>query len=303
MEFDPKVVVIDDTGDGLNGGGVHEFVSSMRSSFRPPDFDRMEEFLMSREKSLKREHEELAAKMKKMLEALSAELEKKRVENELLVQKHEKEVSGRMVLEGELKERNRECERLEENVTRLSEDQKVLCDRDKRKEERYCRLLEELKRNEESIAQLNRMNSELESEKRLGEAENKMWKKRFGELESRVSALEEDTEMLKRAEPNSYERTKGDLRVRTPGFSELKDELEAGIFVKTKKEMDLESTSGNLETMPNDGTVRNYVKKYHASPGVGSSCHTPPRGTRNSLGRGMTRVTFVVFSTHNSLIH
>lgn len=297
MEFDPRVVVIDDTEDDLNPCGVHEFISSLRSSFRLPDFDRIEEYLMLREKSVKREKEELEAKTKKTLESLSAELEKKRVENELLVQKHDEEVSERVVLQGELNECKRECERLKENVTRLGEDQRVMCDREKRGEERYSRLLEELKKNEECIAQLNCRNRDLESEKRLGEAENEMTKKRFGELESRILALEEDAEMLKRAEPNFYEK-KGELQARTAGFPEFRAELEASTIMKIKKEMDLESTAGNLGTTLNDEIVRNYAKKYRASPGAGSSCHTPRRGTLTSLGRGMGRVTrgcFLIF--------
>lgn len=293
MEFDPRVVVIDDTEDDLNGCSVHEFISSLRSSFRPPDFDRMEEYLMLREKNRKREKEDLEAKTKKISDALSAELGKKRIENELLEGRHAEEVSERLLLQGELNECKRQCERLKENVTRLSEDQRVMCDREKRGEERYGRLLEELKRNEECIAQLNCRNTELECEKRSGEAENEMWKKRFGELESRILALEEDTEMLKRAEPNFYERMKGDFRVRTAGFPELRAEQEAGTIIKIKKEMDLESTSGNLETMPIDQIVRNSVKKYHASPGAGSSCHTPPKGIRSLQGGGGGTPAFV----------
>ena len=45
-----------------------------------------------------------------------------------------------------------------------------------------------------------------------------MWKKRFGELEPRALALERDSEVLKRHEPNFCERMNGDFGIRNTVF-------------------------------------------------------------------------------------
>lgn len=267
MECDPKVMVNTDTEDGLDDRSVSGFISSLKSSFQAPDFDKMKEYLMSRERSMKREKKEFEAKK---LVALRAELEKKKIENQFLEGKHAEEVSGRLALEAELNECKRECEHLKENVTRLREDYKVMCDREKRGEERYARLLEELKRNQECVAQLRCRNNELECEKRLTE---EIWRKRFGELGSRVLALETDTEMLK--------RMKSDSGVRTARFPELSAAQEAPRVIKIKEEMDVGSTSGN------------YVEKSHTAPAAGTCCHTPPEGIPTLQGKSMTTVTLL----------
>lgn len=290
MEYDPEVVVLDDKEDGLSGRGLHQLISSLKSSFRLPDFNKVEEYLTLREQQLKQEKDELEAKMKKISDGLLAEIQKKEIENEFLERKHADEVLEKLVLEEDLRKCKRECEDLEEKVNRLSEDQKVMCGREKRAEERYGKLMEELKKSEECSAQLNCKNRELECEKRRIEAEIEMWKRRFGELESRVLALEKDTEVLKRPEPNFCESMKGNLGVRNPGFSEWRAEKEAGSLRKVKNEMDIESTSVSLE---NKKINEISAKNIHASPGLGSSCHTPTQRIINLQNGGSGRPAFV----------
>ena len=126
----------------LTATEFYQFISSLKSSFRLPEFHGVEEYFMLREQNMKREKEELEAIMKKISDGLSAE-------NEFLERKLADEVLEKPLLEEDLRKCKRECEDLEEKVNRLSEDQRMMCGREKRGEERYWKLMEDLKKNEE----------------------------------------------------------------------------------------------------------------------------------------------------------
>ena len=80
----------------------------------------------------------------------------------------------------------------------------------------------------------------MECEKKKVDVEIEMWKKRIGELEPRVLALERDIEVLKRPEPNFCERMNRYIGVRNTVFREWKAENEAGSLSKVGIEMDME---------------------------------------------------------------
>lgn len=155
MKADPDAVVVGDKDDGLNGRGVHQFISSLKSSFRIPEFNKIEEYLMSREQKMQREKEESEARMKKMSDGFSPEIQKKRIENEHLERKEADEVLEKLAVEEDLRKCKRECEDLKEKVNRLSEEHSIMCSREKRSEERYGKLMEELKKSEEYTAELS----------------------------------------------------------------------------------------------------------------------------------------------------
>ncbi|XP_043716529.1 uncharacterized protein LOC122664664 [Telopea speciosissima] len=108
-------------------------------------------------------------------------------------------------IEDDLKKHKRLCDELKEKFTCLQEDCKVVCEREKRAQERVSILSEELKKVEnetrEKYVQLKVENIDLMRAKKKAEDEIETWKKRFVELESRVIRLEEDTLVLTVKDP------------------------------------------------------------------------------------------------------
>ncbi|XP_042480932.1 uncharacterized protein LOC122061615 isoform X2 [Macadamia integrifolia] len=106
----------------------------------------------------------------------------------------------KIAVEDELKNYKRLCDELKEKFTCLQEDYKVVCEREKRAQERISNLSEELKGMEnvttEKYVQLKVENLDLMREKKKAEDEIETWKKRFVELESRVIRLDEDNLVL-----------------------------------------------------------------------------------------------------------
>ncbi|KAJ9128611.1 hypothetical protein P3X46_034701 [Hevea brasiliensis] len=172
-------MAIGDVFDGnvdTSSSTVSELILSLKSAFQSAHFSEVESILSYRELKLKREIEEKAEENK--------QLEKW---NGLL----ELEILDKERVENELKSCLRECIELRQLNSRLTQELNDLNER-----------LQADAVNQQTIIELKRKNCELECAKLKAETEAEIYKRRFDELEPRVSFLEKDTVFLKSLEPS-----------------------------------------------------------------------------------------------------
>ncbi|XP_059631983.1 uncharacterized protein LOC132274674 [Cornus florida] len=191
----------------LGSDNDQNLISMLRSKF-----DEVQLILVAREENLKRNIND----MSKEIEIWKKEFqltEKRKCELEL----------AKLEIDDELKKRKRECDELREQVTRSKEDQTVQFDRAKRAEERCAKLLEDFTKAEadkrELLLQVKVKNTDLEcanATKRRAEGEVEAWKRKFGELESRVLQLEEETAMLMIRDPLPHSKLDEALKAEQP---------------------------------------------------------------------------------------
>ncbi|PIA31977.1 hypothetical protein AQUCO_04700088v1 [Aquilegia coerulea] len=117
---------------------------------------------------------------------LSDELKEKKEEIIVVQGKLEELELKKIGIEDEILGYKRMCEELKEKDTRLEEDYKLVCEREKRSRERAIDLKDELKNERERIIELEMENRDLECQKRRAENETNVWEKRFKELETQV---------------------------------------------------------------------------------------------------------------------
>lgn len=167
---------------------IEELMSLLRSIFRPKQLDKVEQMLKEKEANAARRERELQAENDRM---------KKKYD--LIEKEHGNLVFDKLKMESELVEYKGKCEQLSEQVTRLSEDQRVCCERETRANERYEKLLQDLMASEnqkkETILQLKDKDKELLD-----------WKRKFKELEVRVVRLEKETNILASGISNCHEK-------------------------------------------------------------------------------------------------
>ena len=198
-------------------GTVPKLISLLKSAFQPVDFDHVQKILTAREEDMQREiahwKNQFESMEKKNSEKALAKLE---VENELNKYKRECGVLREQVtrLEQDLRvqiARSEEDQRVQ--ITRSREDLRVHCDREKTREQTYAKLLEDYTEMETENKKLNIRVSDLDIGRNKAEHELQMYKKRFEELNLRVSRMEGDTAMLMSRGQKRKEDSVGDEMV------------------------------------------------------------------------------------------
>ncbi|KAF9602079.1 hypothetical protein IFM89_024846 [Coptis chinensis] len=154
-----------------------------------------------RQEKLQREKEEAeknAGFLERNLEVYEAKcaelsdlLEEKKKEMSLVEGKIGELEFEKISIEDDISGYKRMCYDFKERVTRLEEDCKVVCERERRAQGRITGLLEEIKCTSKDdklrCVELKTENGDLECAKRRAENEVEVWKKRFNELETQVS--------------------------------------------------------------------------------------------------------------------
>ncbi|XP_021668671.2 uncharacterized protein LOC110656298 isoform X2 [Hevea brasiliensis] len=156
--------------ENIETSTVSNLISSLKSAFQSSYFSEVESVLVTREQKLKHE------------------IEVKAKENEQLKKKNELfqlERLEKLRVENELKRCVRECLKLRELNSRLTEELNELNDR-----------LQGAALDKQAIIELKRKNCELECSRLKAETESDVYKRKFEELELRVSSLEKDTVLL-----------------------------------------------------------------------------------------------------------
>lgn len=176
--------VFDDNVD-IFSATISDLISSLKSAFQSSHFSEVQAVLASREQKLKREIE-AKAKENELLKKQNGLLELERLE--------------KIKVKNELRRCSRECLELRELNSRLTQELNDLNER-----------LQAVAECKQAIIELTRKNCELECAKLKAERDAEIYKRRFEELEPRVSSLEKDAALLKSLAP---EDGGGDLRIK-----------------------------------------------------------------------------------------
>lgn len=156
----------------------------------------------------------------------------KKEELDLLDKKYGEIVLENLLTRDKLKACERECDELKEQVMRLGEDLTMSCDREKRAEERYMKLMENVKKQEgserEKYVELQRRNGDLECGKRKAEAEVQLWKTKFEKLDFQHSLFLEGKAGVENVGSN-----KGVEEKRLGQTKECKNEKNGGSSIAT----------------------------------------------------------------------
>lgn len=166
----------------ISNWSVSKLIYSLKSTFRPKDFAKVEAVLLAREDKSKSE----IGTLKQLKDSF--------------FYKYEEERLDKMSLEDELRKCKKECEEMRNTVSKLREENMVLREREKLAEERCENLLEEVKRigvEGKIMIDLRSRNCELECARAKAEGELDLLRKRFEELDERVLNLEGDLPLLR----------------------------------------------------------------------------------------------------------
>ncbi|KAF9589078.1 hypothetical protein IFM89_018809 [Coptis chinensis] len=176
---------------------ISELVFSLKTAFRFKEFEEVAQILQMREKKMKVEKEEAEKRCCKLLNEFEEKKKELVAVKEMLQDIELRKIS----LEDEVWGYRKTCDELKEKVTRLEEDHKVVCERERRSEERVITLSDELKkmnkREREIMFVLKNENRDLECAKRQAENEIEVWKKRFNELKTNCVLKTESLPQLK----------------------------------------------------------------------------------------------------------
>ncbi|XP_024026948.1 epidermal growth factor receptor substrate 15 [Morus notabilis] len=247
---------------------ILELISDIRTAFRPSDFDRLEEILITRDEKLKREIEKWKEQYELTRESLGIErLIKAELEEDLK----------------SFKVKCAELENLRENIDAMRERATTAEERAKSSEEIYEKLLRKVKMAESEkscdLVELRKKNGELESEKTRAEEEVELWKRRFVEMEKRVSKLEADIEIL------SAENGGGNL-VPTILITDSDDDCAPGASCSEKelsptvlKRKQSSSVNVNEDENGDDDVVPDKRMRQDQELVVGDSCGNPDPAT------------------------
>ncbi|XVF51362.1 hypothetical protein PTKIN_Ptkin04bG0179000 [Pterospermum kingtungense] len=167
--------------ENIENWSISKLISSLKSTFLPKDFAKVEAVLAAREDKLKLE----IATLKRLNDSYSDKLEVERLD--------------KMGFENKLIKCKIECEEARNAESKLREENMVLTEREKEAEERCKNLLEEVKRigdQDKIMIDLRSRNSELECALAKAESELEILVKRFKELHKRVLNLEGDLPLL-----------------------------------------------------------------------------------------------------------
>ena len=197
---------------------ISELVSFLRTAFRDKDFDKVEEVLVAKEVKMRKEIEI----KNKEYELLQSKYEFLRLDNlthESMVEQDKVEADPKGF--GKLKEMESEIQQLKELIIKVNED------REKKKSalDGFAKTLEVVKEAQEddklTVQKLNYKNSQLQSAIEAAKKENKEYKKttkvlrrknlrmrrrKYEELEHRVSQLENVSAIVENGEPIASNR-------------------------------------------------------------------------------------------------
>lgn len=232
-----------------NTATVEDLISHLQSTFFSADFQKVAETLAVREKN-----------MKQILEQISIEAEKWRKEYLSTEKKHGDLLLKHLTVEEDLNKRKIQCEALKEKVIALREEINVWVHRDKQGEERYAKLLNEVKESDEKVRVLC-------CGKVRAEAEVENWKKKFNELDVRLSRLEDKAAEVLWQNPL------------------LKDEIEEMIGKKVSRsaKFDKKVNVGSANRKSVELERKSSVSNHHRdetmlmSPGAGSTTCASPK--------------------------
>ncbi|OAY59620.1 uncharacterized protein LOC110626043 isoform X1 [Manihot esculenta] len=189
--------VFDDNVD-IFSATISDLISSLKSAFQSSHFSEVQAVLASREQKLKREIE-AKAKENELLKKQNGLLELERLE--------------KIKVKNELRRCSRECLELRELNSRLTQELNDLNER-----------LQAVAECKQAIIELTRKNCELECAKLKAERDAEIYKRRFEELEPRVSSLEKDAALLKSLAP---EDGGGDLRIKEAQMISENEEVDS----------------------------------------------------------------------------
>lgn len=268
--------------EGRKDSSASELIDFLKSAVRCEDFGKAEEMLRMKEeeqKACERRLEELENEFGRRREGLEkelegvqsrcAELEEKNKRTEkgfrvMIVEIEKKEREGRervisleaklgemefrkFAVEEELEKHKRLCSDLEERIVRLEEDHRVACWREQRALEKVAGLQLEMKKIEQEV-------QEKFAEKRRADIDIADYKRRCGELETRVLQLEEENSNLQGREQDLPKKK----------MVETKELLSDSCY---EDEINKESCR----------IVEDQNEVVHAFADVESVCHTPVR--------------------------
>ncbi|GAV63546.1 hypothetical protein CFOL_v3_07064 [Cephalotus follicularis] len=187
-----------------NNHRITELITKLMSAFQPRVFTEVATELISREEDANREMERL------------------RRENKEIKEKHDMERLMKTKLESELQSCKDENWELTQSNSSLSENLKLIIEREKNTEERNRALVEDVKRmgqeDKEVNLELRRKLFEAENSKRRVDSDLEISRRRYGELDARVLRVWEELELLKAGPPQRG--LGGDLGVNSGGLGE-----------------------------------------------------------------------------------
>ncbi|KAJ4955039.1 hypothetical protein NE237_011822 [Protea cynaroides] len=197
----------------------------------------------------------------------------------------------KFAIEDELKKYKRLCDELKEKFTCIQEDYKVVCEREKRAQQRISTLSEELKEMEnetrEKYFQLKVENRDLMQGKKRAEVEIEIWKKRVAELESRVIRLEEESLALAGKDPRSSVKLVAESGDILNTFSRGdKEKKEASDATKSQEEAKGVGKGACLTYPQVKNKSLNCDAGENVPANVGSSCPSPDKETRDVPATG-----------------
>ncbi|OVA06391.1 hypothetical protein BVC80_8981g29 [Macleaya cordata] len=205
---------------------------------------------------------------------LSVELEEKKMECVAIEGKLKDLRLRKITVDDELKEYKTTCNETKEMIMGLEEDQKVICKKEKRAQERITYLEEEIKKIEsderEKYVQLKTENRDLECGKRRAEDEIEIWKKRFRELETQFLRLEEENSTLRCIDSHVSEN----IELEAGG---LQTEVPYNDKQKTYRNKKLQSETDGAH-LPH---LKIKEKMFNSSAFAGCNHPSSPQGNRN----------------------
>ncbi|XP_020539726.1 uncharacterized protein LOC105645704 isoform X3 [Jatropha curcas] len=272
----------DVSNENMNSLSVPELIASLKSAFQSKYFSEVEATLVSREEKLKRE-----------IEAKVQEIDLLKKKNELLEEKCAIETFAKLKAEKELEECRRDCFKLKELNSRMTEEQNEFND-----------ILNGIVEDKNIIIELKRKNCELECAKLRAETEIEVYKKKFEELETHVFRLEKSWMPLNGVEPlgSTSDRVSGDI-LRDKGFSEDQKsyEKDKNVDANDNMHLDLEADGSPCSRVLKDGSGDMDIagekkmsdsEEVESGPNVGKKCemlvkqlHEIGRGVNVDLGK------------------
>ncbi|XP_060206889.1 uncharacterized protein LOC132634816 [Lycium barbarum] len=158
---------------------IPDLISHLKSTkgYREKNFSLVQEILIDREK------------------LQNAEIENLKKERDVIEKSHALCFLEKMKMEEQLNNFRRKCEELSDNVTKLEEERNLFCNREKRAEERYQKINEQLANAQGDKCKLifemyNRI-EELKKEKSEAEDRVKVWEQELKQLNDRMSRRKE----------------------------------------------------------------------------------------------------------------
>ncbi|KAL7183177.1 hypothetical protein ACSBR1_041788 [Camellia fascicularis] len=243
--------------ESVENGTVPDFISHLRSSFKPGEFDKVQQILMAREENMKSE----IALWKKEYEYM----EKKNFEMAATNFKIQEERNKYKVERNELREKNKRL-KVEDNIHR--EIKEGHCKRLMKAEEKYEKLLERHRQVQSENVKLVLMLTAMNSAKNKSLNELEINKQRFKELILRVLRVEDEASMLM-VEGHACEKKKEDVGAERPVSDKLMAEKTSDNG-KSQHEMAVGTVDESLANLQSKGSSSNCFEEINSMAGSDS---------------------------------